>query len=129
MNPDFSPLSIGDISYDGTLAVPDTSNVQSSDQLPNFSPISPLDVAPLDNTNGTSINNNDGNATPALYSMFQTTTPMGGIVDFLTGGALGLADQLSGTYLNTPPNQTPQTNYMPLLVGAGALVFLLVVLK
>lgn len=132
--PDFGVLtSAGDISNDGTLGIPDTSNVQVTEGNPDYSGLSLGDytvgnngVGVLDNINGTS--NTDGNASPALLSMFQTSTPVGGILDYLTAGALGLADQLAGDILPTPANQPAATDYTPyILAGVGVLILVLVI--
>ena len=129
--PDYSSIGLPpeDISVDGTLGLQNTANVQSTDS-PDFSPLSiPDGYAPLDNRNGTSVNNNNGDPTPAIHSMFSTNNLFGSALDFLTGGATGLADQLAGAYTPVPANQVAQTDYTPLIIGAGALILLFVVLK
>lgn len=128
--PDFSAIGLPpqDISVDGTLGLQNTANVQSTD-LPDYSPLGYDPAAPLDNINGTSVNNNNGDPTPAINSMFSTDSLFGSALDFLTGGATGLADDLAGAFTPVPANQVAQTDYTPLIIGAGALILLFVVLK
>lgn len=121
-----SAPSLGDISNDGTLGLDDTPNVES-DSLPDFDPLASDDVAPLDNINGSS--NTNGDATPALNSMFSTGNPLGAVVDALTGGASGLADDLAGDFAPVPANQTATSDYTPLIVGGAGIALLFLLLK
>jgi len=129
--PDYSSIGLPgpeDISVDGTLGLSDTRNVQSTDS-PDYTPLAVEEFAPLDNINGTSTNNNNGDPTPAINNMFSTNNLFGSALDLLTGGATGLADQLSGAFTPVPANQVEPPNYFPLILGAGALILIIVVFK
>lgn len=127
--PDFTALQDpGDISNDGTLGIDDSANVQSTD-LPDYSPLSPNDIAPLDNVNGTSTAGVAGDPTNVINSMFSTDSTFGNALDLLTGGATGLAAELSGDFLPVPANQTAAPDYTPLILLGVGIVVLFVVLK
>lgn len=131
MDPDFSDLSLSDslpsdIGVDGSLSVDNGVNL-SADQVPDYSPLSSSDIAPVDNINGTSGSN--GDPTPALYNMF-TSTGLLQTVNGLTGGANYLANELPGIITPTPANQTESTGGISttglLLIGGAALLLILV---
>ena len=86
------------------------------------------DIPPLDNINGTS--GSTGDPTSSLDSMFSSANPIGDVLDYLTGGATGLADELSGLIDPTPANQPATSSAVPVvLIGIAALVLFIVVLK
>ena len=124
---DTSPTDIGS---DGSLSFQSDNSGISSDQLPDYSPLSTNDIAPLDNINGTS--NTDGNASPALYSTFSGGSGISSLLNDLTGGAQDLADGLSGIIDPTEANSTATNGISTgtiLLIGGGALLLFLLVAK
>jgi hypothetical protein len=124
-----SPLLTPDVSNDGSLDISSTDNLSSSD-LPDYSPLSTSDIAPLDNVNGSS--NISADPTSALNAQFSTPTGFDALINDLTGGANGLANDLSGLIDPTQANTSQSTGGLStgtiLLIG-GAAILLILVLK
>lgn len=86
------------------------------------------DIAPTDNTNGSS--NTDGNTSPLLDSMFAGGTDVSNTIDALTNGANSLGDDLAGlinpTQANVPATTGGLSSNGLLLIGGGILAAFLI---
>jgi hypothetical protein len=115
-----------DIGDDGALSLDDTPNLDSPtldlpSTIDDTDGESIDDIAPLDNVNGSS---NIANPQPSLTSQFAAGLGVESVLDSLTGGAGGLADDLAGLIAPDVANDTttPSTITTPLLVGGGVIL-------